>query len=70
MKLRHCAVAALMLAVTALAADPPSRVPVEPFFKHADYGQFKLSPSGSMDALRSSQSTSPRASQRRRSRST
>ena len=27
----------------ALAAD---RVPVEPYFRHADYGEFKLSPSG------------------------
>ena len=33
-------------ATAALAADPPLRVPVEPFFRHADYSSFKLSPSG------------------------
>jgi len=32
--------------LTALAADPTPRVPVEPFFRHADYSSFKLSPSG------------------------
>jgi hypothetical protein len=37
-------VAATSLA--ALAADPSLRVPVEPFFRHADYSLFKLSPSG------------------------
>jgi len=37
-------VAATSLAV--LTADPPPRVPVEPFFRHADYSSFKLSPSG------------------------
>lgn len=33
-------------AASALAADPAPRVPVEPFFRHADYGSFKISPSG------------------------
>ena len=28
------------------ASDAKPRVPVEPFFRHADYGEFKLSPSG------------------------
>jgi dipeptidyl aminopeptidase/acylaminoacyl peptidase len=32
--------------LTALAADPTPRVPVAPFFRHADYSSFKLSPSG------------------------
>jgi len=30
----------------AQATDAKPRVPVEPFFRHADYGEFKLSPSG------------------------
>jgi dipeptidyl aminopeptidase/acylaminoacyl peptidase len=38
------AVAALLLAAAASAGA--ARVDPEPFFKHADYGEFKLSPSG------------------------
>ena len=38
--------ALLLVAGAALAADPSARVAVEPFFKHADYGAFKISPSG------------------------
>jgi dipeptidyl aminopeptidase/acylaminoacyl peptidase len=39
-------VALCVLAPAVRAAEPPLRVAVEPFFRHADYGSFKLSPSG------------------------
>jgi dipeptidyl aminopeptidase/acylaminoacyl peptidase len=41
---RHLAAALACAATIALAADP--KVEVEPYFKHADYGDFELSPSG------------------------
>ena len=40
-----CLVACLATGLAA-GADAVSRVPVEPFFRHADYSSFKLSPSG------------------------
>lgn len=40
-----CLVGSLATGLAA-AADAVSRVPVEPFFRHADYSSFKLSPSG------------------------
>lgn len=37
---------ALLLWLAAASAPAADRVPVEPYFRHADYGAFKLSPSG------------------------
>ena len=48
--LRLWLLAALVVASSCHAAAPPLAVPVEPFFRHADYRSFKLSPSGTFVA--------------------